>query len=166
MAIAGEPLVTRIEELVRRVDSIPDRESRETAQSLMSAILEYHGAALERMMEIVFDTGESGKAAIRRLAGDDLVASLLLLHGLHPDDIETRVQRALGKMHGTAELLGVFEATVRIRLLASGCGFKESVEQAVREAAPDATNIIVEDAAPLNNFVPLTSIGVAVAETV
>ncbi len=166
MAMAEEDLVNRIEELVRRVESISDLQSRETAQSLMSAILEYHGAALERIMEIVFDAGESGKAAIRRFAGDDLVASLLLLHGLHPDDLETRVQRALAKMSGTAEVLGVFEGTVRIRLLATGCGFKESVEQAVREAAPDAANVVVEESAPLNNFVPLASIGIAVAETV
>ena len=165
MAKADEDRVRRIEDLVRRLELIPDQQSRDTARALMEAILELHGAGLERIMEIVFDTGESGKAAIRRLAGDGLVASLLVLHGLHPDDMETRVQHALGKLHGTAELLGVFEGAVRIRLTASGCGLKDSVEAAVREAVPDAAEIVIEDSAPSNVFVPLTSLGMALPRT-
>ncbi|MDQ6679274.1 MAG: hypothetical protein M3Z09_18480, partial [Acidobacteriota bacterium] len=150
MATVDEERVRRIEALVRRLEEIPDPESRATAHSLMEAILELHGAGLERMMDIVFDTGESGKIAIRRFAGDGLVASLLVLHGLHPDDLETRVQHALGKMHGNAELMGAFEGTVRVRLTASGCGLKESVEAAVREAAPDAVAVVIEEMAPSN----------------
>jgi len=165
MAKADEERVRRIEDLVRRLDLIPDHESRDTARALMEAILELHGAGLERMLEIVFDTGDSGKAAIRRFAGDGLVASLLVLHGLHPDDIETRVQHALGKMHGNAELLGIFEGVVRVRLTGSGCGLKESVEAAVREAVPDAADILIEDSAPSNGFVPLTSLGMAIPRT-
>ena len=83
MAMADEARLRRIEELVRRLDEIPNRESRETARALMEAILELHGAGLERMMGIVFEQGDTGKAAIRRFAGDELVGSLLLLHNLH-----------------------------------------------------------------------------------
>ena len=36
--------------------------------------------------------GEPGHALIASLAGDDLVSSLLLLYGLHPLDLETRVE--------------------------------------------------------------------------
>ena len=162
MATSDEERVRRIEDLVRRLGQIPDRESRETAQSLMEAILELHGAGLERMMDIVFEGGDSGKAAIRRFAGDGLVASLLVLHGLHPDDIETRVQQALSKMHGNAELLGVFEGVVRVRLTGSAHGLKDSVEAALREAAPDAAEIVIEQSVSLDNFVPLSSLRLAV----
>lgn len=144
-----EELVRRIEELVRRMEEFPDRECRETARSLMEAILELHGAGLERIMDIVFETGDSGKATIRRVANDPLVASILVLHGLHPDDMETRVQQALGKAHGKAEFVGVFEGVVRVRLTGSGCGLKESIETALREAVPDAAEIVVEEAARL-----------------
>jgi NifU-like domain len=161
MAQADEERVRRIEDLVRRLEEIPDPESRNTAHALMEAILELHGAGLERMMEIVFDTGDSGKAAIRRFAGDGLVASLLVLHGLHPDDMETRVQQALGKMHGNAELMGVFEGVVRVRVTGNGRGLKESVEAAVREAVPDAAEIVIEESAPSGGFVPLSSLGMA-----
>lgn len=160
MAQVDEDRIRRIEDLVRRMEAIPDRESRETALALMESILELHGAGLERMLDIVFETGDSGKAAIRRLAGDTLVSSLLILHGLHPDDVETRVQHALGKTHGKAELLGVFEGAVRVRLTGSGCGLRESIEAAIREAAPDAVSITIEESGPAD-FVPLGSLGFA-----
>lgn len=159
MATVDEERVRRIEDLVRRLEEIPDPESRQTAQSLMEAILELHGAGLERMMDLVFEAGDSGKTTIRKFASDGLVASLLVLHNLHPDDIETRVQQALGKMHGNAELLGAFEGIVRIRLTGAGCGMRELVESAVRDAAPDAVDIIVEEAVPTFGFVSLDSLG-------
>jgi hypothetical protein len=162
MAKLDEDRVRRIEGLVRRLADIPDRESRETAHALMEAILELHGAGLERLLEIVFDAGESGQAVIRRFAGDSLVASLLVLHGLHPDSIDTRVQHALGKMHGKAELLGVFESAVRVRLLGNAPGLKESVEAALWEAVPDAAEIVIEEAVPVSSFVPLAALGMAV----
>ncbi len=43
MATVDEERVRRIEDLVRRLEHIPDRESRETAHALMEAILEFHG---------------------------------------------------------------------------------------------------------------------------
>ncbi len=169
MATPDEERIRRIEGLVRRMEAIADVESRETARSLMEAILELHGAGLERMMEIVFESGESGKAAIRRFAGDNLVASLLVLHGLHPDDLETRVQRAIAKMkpHGAAEVIGVFEGVVRVRLTGAGCGFRDAVEAAIAEAAPDAAGIAIEEAAtgPSSDFVPLKSLAEALPRT-
>lgn len=151
---------------MQRLEAIEDIEGRQTAHALMEAVLELHGAGLERMMNIVYETGEFGEAAIRRLAGDGLVASLLVLHGLHPDDLETRAQQALGKVHGNAELMGVFEGTVRVRLTGAACGLKESVEAALREAVPDAAGIIVEEAAPANGFIPLTALGMAAPRTI
>lgn len=165
MAKADEERVKRIEDLVGRLEKIPDRESRENAQALMAAILELHGAGLERLMEIVFETGESGKTAIRRFAGDSLVASLLVLHGLHPDDMETRVQHALAKTHANAELLGVFDGIVRVRLSGSACGHRELIEAAIRESVPDAAEILIEESAPQNGFVPLAALGMAVPRT-
>jgi len=167
MAKADEVRLRRIEELVRRLDEIPNRESRETARALMEAILELHGAGLERIMDIVFEQGDPGKAAIRRFAGDDLIASLLLLHDLHPDDLETRVRRALAKTHANAELVSVFEGVVRVRLTGGGCGLRDSVEALVRDAAPDLVELALEETiqSPSNDFVPLASLGLALPGT-
>jgi hypothetical protein len=165
MATADEERARRIEELVRQVEQIPDHESRECAQKAMEAILELHGAGLERMMELVLEGGTSGeepaKAMLRRFTNDSLVSSLLILHDLHPDDVETRIGEALRKMHAQAELIGVFEGAVRVRLSGEGCGLKESVEAAIRGVAPDVTEVIIEER-PTQGFVPLAALGMAV----
>ncbi len=161
MAKADEERGRRIEELVQKLGRLPDTESRNVAHALIEAVLDLHGAGIERMMEIVFDSGESGKTAIRQFAGDGLVASLLLLHGLHPDDMATRAQHAVGKMHGNAELISVLDGIVKVRLIGASCGLKDSVEGTLREAVPDATQLVIEESAALNGFVPLASVGAA-----
>lgn len=163
MASADEERVRRIEDLVRRMEQLPEGEGRTVAQSLMEAVLELHGAGLERMMDIVWDSGEFGKAAVRKFANDGLVSSLLVLHDLHPDDLETRVQKILsklesGKASGKAELIGSFENNIRVRVI-GGCGWKDLVESSIREAAPDAVSITVEEAPTPGGFVSLESLG-------
>jgi Fe-S cluster biogenesis protein NfuA len=167
MAKVEEDRVRRIEELVGRLNAIADVENRETARALVEAIVELHGAGLERMMDIVFDTGDSGKAAIRRFAGDELISSLLLLHNLHPDTLETRVLRAIAKTHGDAELVSVFDGVVRVRLSSGACGLKDSVKALIQDAAPDLGELVIEEATPSlsNDFVPLTSLGLAARRT-
>ncbi len=161
MATADEERARRIEELVRQVEQIPDPESRECAQKAMEAILELHGAGLERMMELVLEGGSSGEAAVRRFTNDSLVSSLLILHDLHPDDVETRIGETLRKMHAQAELIGVFGGAVRVRLSGEGCGLKESVEAAIRAIAPDVTEVVIEER-PAQGFVPLAALGMAI----
>ncbi len=163
MSKVDEDRVRRIEELVRRIELIPDPDSRESASQLMQAILELHGAGLERMMEIAFEAGSSGEALIRKFTSDNLVASLLVLHNLHPDDLETRVRQTLAKLPGHIELLSVFEDRVRVRV--SSGNTRESVEAALRNALPDAAEIIVEESLHLNGFVPLSMLGTLSSST-
>lgn len=148
----------KIEELVHTIESSADPRVRASAVELMQSLMELHGAGIERMMEITFETGAAGREIIDRLADDDLVASLLLLYGLHPLDIETRVMQALDKVRpylrshgGDVELLGVTDGAVRLRLQGSchGCAssamtLKLAIEEAIYEAAPDLTALEVE----------------------
>jgi hypothetical protein len=160
-----EERVSQIEELVAKLESVPDLESRKIAISLMEAILRLYGSGIERIMDIVFESGEAGEKTIRRLAKDELVASLLILHGLHPDDFETRAHQAVNKLNGKAEMLGVFEGVVRVRVT-GGHGLKDLAEKALRDALPDAAGVIVEESEPINGFVPISAIGMAVPERV
>jgi Fe-S cluster biogenesis protein NfuA len=90
-----------------------------------------------------------------------MVASMLLLHGLHPDDLETRVLRGIEKVRpylqshgGDVELAGVRDGVVRL-ILRGTCGscpsssltLKNAVEDALFEAAPDIVEIVAENAA-------------------
>jgi Fe-S cluster biogenesis protein NfuA len=161
-AHSEEERMRRIEDLVRRLEQIADIESREIAEQLMQAVLDLHGAGLEKIMKLVFESGTGGEAIIRRFAGDGLVSSLLVLHGLHPDDLETRVRQVLTKMPGHTELVSVMDGVVRVRLSAGGCGSgendEESIKAMLRNAIPDLTDVIVQPSAPLNSFVSLASI--------
>ena len=135
--------------------------ARERAEELVRLTADLYGAGIERILDIVYDAGSLDDRVLAALAGDDLVASLLLVHGLHPYDVGLRVEQALesvrpylGSHGGDVELLEVTdEGVVRLRLLGScdGCPsssvtLKLAVEGAIEAAAPEITAIEVEDA--------------------
>src|SRR5689334_21922028 len=73
-----------------------DSGSRATAEELVRLLMQLYGASLGRVVAILREAGT--EAAITRLAEDKLVGSLLLLHGLHPSDLETRVREGLRRL--------------------------------------------------------------------
>src|SRR3954454_10986498 len=105
--------------------------ARERAEELVRLVSNLYGAGLERFMDLLHETGRLDEALLADLASDDLLASLLLVHDLHPYDVQTRVELALdsvrpylGSHGGDVELLAVSDdGTVRLRLLGScdGC---------------------------------------------
>jgi Fe-S cluster biogenesis protein NfuA/nitrite reductase/ring-hydroxylating ferredoxin subunit len=145
---------TRIEELLGRLRDRGDPTTAETAEELVRLVVEFYGAGLERVVEL------AGEDVLERLVKDELVASLLVLHDLHPKDTETRVLEALdqvrpylGSHAGGVELLGVDpQGVVRLRLEGScdGCPssimtVKLAIERAIEEAAPEVTAVEVEN---------------------
>jgi len=148
----------RIEKLIERIDSFPDPELRSDALELIQSLMELHGEGLDRLLEIIA-ADQSGLRIIDRLGRDELVGSLLLLYGLHPVDLESRVQQALEKVRpylkahgGNVTLVELDEGALRIQLerTPQGCAstamnMKLAVEAAVYEAAPDISQLIVVD---------------------
>ena len=152
-----EALVERVQHLTARLEEIPDLEARVIADELASAIVQLYGEGLTR----VFAALEQGSdvAAIRRqLTDDGVVASLMLIHGLYPVDLETRVREALDGVRpyldshgGDVELLGIEAGIVRLRLeghcktcAASQSTLETVIEEALQEAAPDLAGLEVE----------------------
>lgn len=136
--------------------------ARERSEELVRLVADFYGAGLERLLDLVHEQGRLDDDVLAALADDELVAGVLLVHGLHPYGVETRVERALesvrpylGSHGGDVELLAVTdEGTVRLRLLGScdGCPsssvtLKLAVQGAVEAAAPEITSIEVETAA-------------------
>jgi Fe-S cluster biogenesis protein NfuA/nitrite reductase/ring-hydroxylating ferredoxin subunit len=161
--------VERIDELVLRLETGPDADVRSTATELIQALMEFHGAGLERLLAIV-RASPAPDATMDQLAQDELVRSLLLLYGLHPVDVETRVRDALDRTRpylrshgGNVELAGVeADGSVRLRMQGSchGCPssavtLKLAIEAAIREAAPEVTDILVLDDAVAQPSLPL-----------
>ena len=70
--------------ILSRRRPVPERDA---AKEIIQLLMEVHGKGLERIMEIVFESSESGGALIDRLAKDETAGALLLLYSLHPDAI-------------------------------------------------------------------------------
>jgi Fe-S cluster biogenesis protein NfuA len=148
----------RVEELVQSIETWADPNLRSKAVELVQALMDFHGAGLDRMMEITAEKGEVGYAIFDDFAKDDLVGNLLLLYGLHPLDLETRVAAALNKVRpslnlheGGVELLGISDGVVHLSLQGNcdGCQssaatLKHTIEEAIYAAAPDVAAIEVE----------------------
>ncbi|MBV8857500.1 MAG: NifU family protein [Acidobacteria bacterium] len=179
----------KVEELIRKIEGLRDPEARAAAVELMQALMEFNGAGLDRLMEIVSETGEAGDRIFDEFARDELVSNLLLLYGLHPVPVETRVTQALEKVRpyldshgGSVELLGVEAGVVRLRLQgscktcpSSSATLKLAIEEAIYREAPDVSAVEAEGVAeqpvpaPSNGFVQIgkrpTSVAAALSST-
>src|SRR5262249_41051322 len=122
--------IQKIDGLVARIRAGADPQLRDAALDLVQAVMEFHSAGVDPMMEINSESGGRGLRIIEDFGRDELVANMLLLHGLHPVDLETRVREALQKVlpylhshRGNVELIEVAGGVVRLRLIGScnGC---------------------------------------------
>jgi hypothetical protein len=168
----------RLGTLVGEIDQVPAGGSKVAARELVQLLMEVHRSGLERIMELVFQTenesGMSGAAIIDRLGQDPIVRNLLLLYSLHPDDLETRVLRALDiartrlrKFDSRLELVSLKEGAVQLRLQASdrprGSTIRDlraMVEGAIYDLAPDliSLTILAPEEESSSGFVPLESL--------
>lgn len=128
--------------------------ARERAEQLVTEVVGFYGAGLTRILDLV---GEAVPDILDRLAADDLVASLLLVHGLHPHGLDRRVADALdsvrpylGSHGGDVHLLEIVGDTVRLAFEgsckscpSSAVTLELTVEDAVRSAAPEIASIEV-----------------------
>jgi hypothetical protein len=161
--------------LVGELDQMPGGGSKVATRELVQLLMEVHRTGLERMMELVFDSGkeQAGAAAINRLGQDPIVRNLLLLYSLHPDDLETRVLQALEAVKGRLRKVdrevklvsiqdGAVQLQVNISRHAHGSKAKDVrsvVEGSVYDLAPDVASLTIlgleEDS---SGFVPLDSL--------
>lgn len=174
-ATAGD-IAGRVEALLGEVT---EPRARERVEELVRLLMEFYGAGLARVVEL------AGPDVVEKLATDDLVGSLLILHDLHPLDTATRVQRALDKVRpylgshaGGVTLLGVDDDMVlhlRLEGTCDGCPasmvtVKSAIEGAVTEAAPEIVKVDVEGVAEPHSgpsvepgFIPLDAVQVCPA---
>jgi Fe-S cluster biogenesis protein NfuA/nitrite reductase/ring-hydroxylating ferredoxin subunit len=128
--------------------------ARERAEQLVREVTDLYGAGLERILDVAL---AANPELADRFAADDLVASLLLVHGLHPHAVERRVSDALdsvrpylGSHGGDVSFLGVDDGVVRLQFQgsckscpSSSVTLELAVQDAVRAAAPEISTIEV-----------------------
>ena len=136
---------------------MPEGPQKTACRELVQLLMDVHGAGLDRIMEIVFDSNGPGPAIIDELGNDSVAGSLLLLYSLHPDDLETRVHQAvermrprLRKLSCSVGLAAIVDGAVQVRVTAAGhsCGssskdIRAIVEETVFELAPDVVSLEV-----------------------
>jgi len=152
---AFQDQVRQAGKLIAQFDQFPDGPQKNACKELVQLLLDVHGAALERAMEIVFESGEAASAILEKFAKDSSVGSLLVLYSLHPDDLETRVRKAmeqvrprLRKLACTAELGLINEAGAQVQVTKPDhlCGssakeVRAIIEDGIYEFAPDVPTI-------------------------
>ncbi|MDQ0994205.1 NifU family protein [Streptomyces sp. V3I7] len=167
---AVEARLAHLDELLAGLESAPGSHARSAVEAV-ALLTEVYGEALAR----VLDHADAELAG--RLADDELVGHLMVLHAIHPEPVERRAARAVERLRpavrergGDVEWAGVEGQVGRVRVTAGGCGSEcgggtSEVTDAVREAvlalAPELTDVEpLEDsgrpAAPA--FVPLAAL--------
>jgi Fe-S cluster biogenesis protein NfuA len=167
----------RVEEILERIAATGDRAAIAAAEDLVRALMDFYGAGLARMLDLVGGAGAGAAQAanvpapLERLLGDELVSSLLVLHDLHPEDLPTRISRAIDALPGKpVELVGFEELTGTVRVKASaagGCGcpsteaaLRQPAEDALACFAPEVTSVQVEGPSGADKQTPLLQISV------
>ena len=151
-------LMERIQELTAQLEEIQDFQARSVADELVASIMQLYGAGLERIVEALDEPGASATDVRARLVDDGVVASLLLIHGLYPVDLETRIREALASVRpymeshgGDVEFVSVDDGVAHLRLVGhcKGCPASEAtlelaIKKALEENAPDLLGLEVE----------------------
>ncbi|MEU3028326.1 NifU family protein [Streptomyces incarnatus] len=167
---AVEARLARLDEVLAGLEHTPG-----PALEAVRLLTEVYGEALAR----VLDGADERLGA--RLAGDELVGHLMVLHGVHPLPLAERAEGAVERLRpavrergGDLSWAGVEGAVARVRLdsgskggCGGGCGsgsadIATAVREAVLAVAPELTEVEVvaagEERKAAPAFVPLSTI--------
>src|SRR2546421_397623 len=118
----------RIEVLLGELRSQASPEVGAKVEEVIGLLVELYGAGLERILEVVNEDADAAAPLLKRFTDDKFIESLLVLHGLHPVDVDTRIEAALdqarpylGSHAGGVEYLGVDDGGVAHLKLEGSC---------------------------------------------
>lgn len=152
-----DEIIEQLNSLVEELESYPDAEMREKTLDLIQLILSLHGEVLERILKTLEQQSVQDEV-FTKLLEDDLIRSVLLVHGLMPEELAARVAATLEELRPfftsqgcQIELLEVVKGRARFRVTRNGetappVGIlRQELETALAETAPDLLEIEIED---------------------
>ena len=148
----------RLQKLLAEVQALPYPGARELIQDCMESVLGFYGTGLKRILQVVSEDGPEGRKVFRDLIQDDVVKGLLLIHDLHPLNLEERLLEALDKVRpylkshgGNVELISLENDVARLRLqgtcqscASSSVTLELAIRHAIEQACPDLVHFEVE----------------------
>jgi Fe-S cluster biogenesis protein NfuA/nitrite reductase/ring-hydroxylating ferredoxin subunit len=148
----------RIQQILEQIEALPAPSTRELIHEFMEATLAFYGQGLARILQVVSESGPEGEKVYQQLVDDKVVRGLLLIHDLHPADLETRLRDALNQVRpylqshgGNVELISLTGQAARLRLqgtckscASSAITLELAIRQAIEEACPDLAGFEVE----------------------
>jgi len=148
----------RIQRLLEQIEALPSPSTRELIHEFMEATLAFYGQGLARILQVVSESGPEGRNAYQYLINDKVVRGLLLIHDLHPADLETRLRDALDQVRpyleshgGNVELISLTGQNARLQLegtckscASSAVTLELAIRHAIEEACPDLAGFDVE----------------------
>ena len=147
----------KIERLLGEVEAAAGPSTWSKVEELVRGLLALHREGLSRVLAWARATGSSEEEIERRIVDDELVSSLLLLHGLHPRPAFERARRALEELRPYLESQGasveiedvVAEQRLRLRVSGGDLGstagaIERALRRSVEQAAPELPEIEVE----------------------
>lgn len=133
----------------QRIELLLDRLERtvgdafQDVEELVRLLTDLYGTGLVRAIEL------AGPDQIGRFAADELIGSLMLVHGVHPDGLDARAAAAVASVASLAESAGASvelvsvsasAGTVHLSVTAAkAAAIGGSIARAVEAAVPDAT---------------------------
>lgn len=161
----------RIEQLLDDIGSRTQPKLFEQVTELMKLVSDLYGGGLARIVQIASEAGADGATLTESLLEDELVSSLLLVHGLHPRDLRSRVEGALESVRpllarhsGGVDLVDLDPdagaALIRLSGSCDGCPssavtLRDAVEKAIFEAAPEILTVDVAEPDPDPDSTPV-----------
>jgi len=144
----------RIQELLAQIDALPDARAGALVQDCVAGLLRLHGAGLARILHFVARYPDLHQ----ELIDDEYVSGLLLIHGLHPADLTTRLKVALEKLlpyirshGGDLELVGIENNVAKLKFEgacktcpSSAVTFELAIKRAVAEACPELLDLEIQ----------------------
>jgi len=140
-----------IEQLLDELRAMLPPAGYDRVVQVVQRVVGLYAQGLERMLGIARAT-DAAQVFEDRACADELIASLLVLHGLHPQPTELRVERAIAllaeRVDGAKlELVGIEgEGVVRVRATGSSTPqlLDRMIRRAIEEAAPEITEVVID----------------------
>jgi Fe-S cluster biogenesis protein NfuA/nitrite reductase/ring-hydroxylating ferredoxin subunit len=152
----------RIQRLLKRIEALPYPGAKELIRECLEAVLAFYGRGLSRVLQVVNRAGPDGRKVYQALIHDEVVKGLLLIHDLHPLDLEARLREALDKVRpylhshgGNVDLISLENDVAKLRLqgtckscASSSVTLELAIRHAIEQSCPDLAHFEVEGVVP------------------